>query len=516
MPENGDNKGNNKKPNKPDSKVNSIQNKDTGIGKKSGDIGRFAGDKKKDTKKPKEKSINEMGGKGVNPNDRSKENTAPSKRGENENPRNRNRRREKGGEPRQRDGQRRADDREKDARDKKVQDLRDRRRAVQKYMDVAKNSDNPLGEINWADKHLKAKDRRKLREILQSRGFSDNDIYKDEKKDINQRIKDNKKENLKTGVGVAGDVAGLAGTGGLSIALALPGLIIKSLKMRKNNDENKKLKKSLKWRRILLILPTILIALGLMLAGWLIVLAGSQFVGTMLSHPEAIKELHEAGTLGDAMYLGNVTEDVVVDGEVIVKGNPKAQPGCFVYNGVWYCGGCLTTGGTEPSSNTPAPEGTGEVTGNLAEPMKSPYQLTSNFGSRWGSTHKGIDLVGKDGDLAVYAADGGTVSIAHGVCAPGSGYYPNPDPTCGGWGNYVEIKHEGQKYKKTLYAHLDYVDVKVGDKVDKGQKLGTMGHTGNSTGAHLHFEIWESDSYGSQVDPRNYIPTFPKKGQMKQ
>ena len=481
-------------------------NKDKGISRETKDKGKYS-ERNKD--RNKEKSINEMSGK--RDNDAGK--TLSREEGKDEE-RGSDRRRKRQLRDRQRIEDKKKEDRERKARQEKVENLRNRRRAVQHYMNVAENGDDPLKEINWADKNLKSKDRRRLRELLEERGYKDREIYKNEKEDINKRIKDNKKENLKDGTKNTADIASMVSTGGLSAVLQIPSVIIGVFKMRKRKKENENLEKTLKWRRIGLILPTILIAFGLMIAGFLIITVGSQFVGTMLSHPEAIRELYDAGVLGDAMYMGNVTEDVVVDGEVIVKGNPNAQPGCFVYNGVWYCGGCLSTGGVEASSNVTV-GGTGEVTGDMGEPMKSPYRITSNYGSRWGRLHAGIDLVGVGEALDVYATDGGKVSFVRDVCEPNSGFYPNEDPVCGGWGNYVVITHEGQPYKKTLYAHLNYVHVKEGDLVDKGQQLGIMGHTGNSTGAHLHFEIYEGDDYGSQIDPRKYIPSFPAAGQMK-
>lgn len=68
----------------------------------------------------------------------------------------------------------------------------------------------------------------------------------------------------------------------------------------------------------------------------------------------------------------------------------------------------------------------------------------------------------------------------------------------GGYGNYVIIDH-GNGYR-TLYGHMlnNSVIVKAGDKVSQGQKIGTMGSTGRSTGTHLHFEIIYN---GTKVDP---------------
>lgn len=513
--ENKDAKGNN--PNKKGSGDNSkIHNKDTSISKKTRDLGKYAkGNKKEKKDKEKKESINDMGGKGRDRSNIQRENEQDKKtRGTREDNDRSDRRRKKREDTKKRQHENEINKREEEAKQQKIDNLRKRRQAVQRYLHIAKTSENPLSEIDWGDKNLKSKDRRKIRNVLESRGIDDKDIYTSEKKALNKRIKENNKESAKAGAGLAGNVTALAGTGGVSAVLGLPSIILGVLKIRRNRKDNKQIKRSMRWRRLFLLLPTILIVFGLMIAGWLLLVTGSQFIGTMLSHPEAIRELYEAGALGDALYIGNVTEDVMVDGEVVVKGNPNAQPGCFVYNGVWYCGGCLSTGGVEASSNIEI-GGSGTVTGELAEPMKSPYRVTSNFGMRWGRLHRGIDLVGMDGELGVYASDGGKVTVAKGVCSPGSGYYPNNDPTCGGWGNYVEIEHNGMPYRKTLYAHLDYVHVEEGDLVDKGQQLGIMGHTGNSTGAHLHFEVYEGDNYGSQVNPRTFIPSFPASGQVK-
>lgn len=69
------------------------------------------------------------------------------------------------------------------------------------------------------------------------------------------------------------------------------------------------------------------------------------------------------------------------------------------------------------------------------------------------------------------------------------------------YGNLVKIKHPNGYF--TLYAHLSQVDVKVGDEVQKGQKIGNMGTTGVSFGPHLHFEVRNtSDNW---IDPTPYI-----------
>lgn len=123
--------------------------------------------------------------------------------------------------------------------------------------------------------------------------------------------------------------------------------------------------------------------------------------------------------------------------------------------------------------------------GKFAWPASGGYTLTSNFGSRWGRTHEGIDLgcsVGTD----VLASDGGTVTVA--------GY-------SGAYGYLVEIDH--QNGMVTRYGHNSSVLVNVGDKVYKGQHIAESGNTGRSTGPHIHFEIRVN---GTAQNPLNYLP----------
>lgn len=71
------------------------------------------------------------------------------------------------------------------------------------------------------------------------------------------------------------------------------------------------------------------------------------------------------------------------------------------------------------------------------------------------------------------------------------------------YGNFVKIKHETGK--KTLYAHLKHgsIDVDKGQAIIKGQKIGSMGQTGNAYGAHLHFEVRNQDE--SHENPNDYL-----------
>lgn len=79
-----------------------------------------------------------------------------------------------------------------------------------------------------------------------------------------------------------------------------------------------------------------------------------------------------------------------------------------------------------------------------------------------------------------------------------------------GYGNYVVIEHKSAEDTTfyTLYGHMKEESIMVaeGTEVQAGQVLGIMGSTGNSTGAHLHFEIRiNKNSSSNAVDPYNYL-----------
>lgn len=121
--------------------------------------------------------------------------------------------------------------------------------------------------------------------------------------------------------------------------------------------------------------------------------------------------------------------------------------------------------------------------GELMWPTVGGY-ITSYFGPRWGSYHNGLDISGVK-DYTIKAADNGRVVY--------TGWR-------GGYGNTVMIDHGNGMV--TLYGHMSRITVSYGDKVAKGQKIGVMGSTGNSTGIHLHFEV-RVDGYFK--NPLNYV-----------
>ena len=135
------------------------------------------------------------------------------------------------------------------------------------------------------------------------------------------------------------------------------------------------------------------------------------------------------------------------------------------------------------------------------------YRVNSEYGYRTiegdYSFHKGIDL-SKGVDNPIPSFMPGTVTFVDGAYSPNSGYYGSKDG--GGYGNHVAIK---DKYGHThIYAHLNKVDsrIKEGATVKMGQPVGLQGHTGNSTGPHLHYQI-NSNGFdsSSHVDPVAYL-----------
>ncbi len=121
-----------------------------------------------------------------------------------------------------------------------------------------------------------------------------------------------------------------------------------------------------------------------------------------------------------------------------------------------------------------------KIAGNkipLSNPVRGSYRYTSGFGGRrdpktggW-RKHNGTDMAGPLGTSIVATADG-VVTFA----GRQSGY-----------GRLIKIRHK-QGFE-TFYAHLHRINVKAGQKVSRGDKIGAMGNSGRSTGVHLHYEI---------------------------
>ena len=109
--------------------------------------------------------------------------------------------------------------------------------------------------------------------------------------------------------------------------------------------------------------------------------------------------------------------------------------------------------------------------------------LTDGFGPRWGRMHSGVDI-GVLRSLEVVAAASGFVTR--------TGYLPGFE----GYGNVVLV--DVADGYVTMYAHLSRIDVRRGQWVVAGERLGLAGCTGSCTGTHLHFELRRG---GQPIDP---------------
>ncbi len=113
--------------------------------------------------------------------------------------------------------------------------------------------------------------------------------------------------------------------------------------------------------------------------------------------------------------------------------------------------------------------------------------LSSPFGPRWGRLHAGIDISAGEG-TPIHAADAGRVVLMQGTGASG------------GYGNYTCVQHTTTM--STCYAHQSRFGTSQGARVAQGQIIGSVGNTGNSFGAHLHFEVRVN---GAPTDPLGYL-----------
>lgn len=115
------------------------------------------------------------------------------------------------------------------------------------------------------------------------------------------------------------------------------------------------------------------------------------------------------------------------------------------------------------------------------------YKLTARFGQvgpRWSTTHTGLDFAAPIGTPLLSSMSGKVVEVGF----------------AGPYGGRVVVDHGNGL--KTTYNHLSSFDVRVGQQVTAGQKVGGMGSTGNSTGSHLHFEVVKN---GKFIDPEPWL-----------
>lgn len=141
----------------------------------------------------------------------------------------------------------------------------------------------------------------------------------------------------------------------------------------------------------------------------------------------------------------------------------------------------------------------------VTHPMRQgTYTVSSGYGPRWGTFHAGLDFAAPIG-TPIYAA-------ADGVVVEGRERY-----NVAGFGSWIWLDCQDSVGKDFIYGHVkhDGILVRAGDRVRAGQQIGVVGNEGESTGPHLHFEVWGSPGRlgGAHQDPAPYLANAAQPGE---
>jgi len=196
-------------------------------------------------------------------------------------------------------------------------------------------------------------------------------------------------------------------------------------------------------------------------------------------------DFHRELRKGDRFSI--VYETLTADGEPVTwdGGVGRLLAGEFTNNGKTYSAVWFKDSATGKASFFGF-DGQSKRRAFLASPMEF-SRITSGFAMRFHPIlntwrqHNGTDYGAPTG-TAVRSVGDGTVEMAG---------WQN------GFGNVVQVRHGGDR--STVYAHLSKIDVKKGQRIEQGQRIGAVGATGWATGPHLHFEFRVG---GRHVDPR--------------
>jgi len=189
-------------------------------------------------------------------------------------------------------------------------------------------------------------------------------------------------------------------------------------------------------------------------------------------------------------FSANIDEILSFPGNDVDLTNPKIESGSWVMipggerEFVQWLVPTVASGasGTSSTSQSACPAGA-VGSGGFVWPADNRFLSGNDY---W-SGHLGIDISAGEG-APIYAADSGVVTMAQG----GYNY---------GYGNVIQIDH-GNGYS-TIYAHLSVIGVGACQSVGAGQWIGASGNTGNSQGAHLHFEVRQG---GGFINPWFVLP----------
>lgn len=116
--------------------------------------------------------------------------------------------------------------------------------------------------------------------------------------------------------------------------------------------------------------------------------------------------------------------------------------------------------------------------------MPAAGQFTSGYGERWGAMHAGVDIANAIGTPIGSVSDGVVIEAG-----PASGF-----------GLWVRVQNNDGTI--SVYGHVNEIIAKVGQKVRAGEEIATIGNRGESTGPHLHLEVWLN---GNKIDPQPWL-----------
>ena len=205
---------------------------------------------------------------------------------------------------------------------------------------------------------------------------------------------------------------------------------------------------------------------------------------TVITTDEDGGEITDTVTVAETILEFEVTHKATAEMAVAYGFTPRQNEQLALltgqeYTALWMTllGGYVNSGGQIIEPNT---DWVG--TGIFAWPLPQSFTITSPFGYRKDpftgevTYHSGTDIAAPAG-TPILAAAAGMVTIANGT-----------DPWGGSYGYYIKLGHgEGIE---TLYAHCSAIAVTANQQVRQGEVIGYVGTTGNSTGNHLHFEVW--------------------------
>ena len=240
--------------------------------------------------------------------------------------------------------------------------------------------------------------------------------------------------------------------------------------------------------------------------------------GTVVQDSRSYKEISENAKADEAAKSGATTSSTttassgkqslfsIISNDIITASKKLFGP---LYDALF--GDTAEEEGATSSSGVPGDVNT-NFNGQIVAPFRGKFKCSCRFG--WYNDgvhpngHNGTDLLScgsSDEDWTVYSLCDGVVTHVTSGYAPNTGCLGSSDG--GGAGNYVEITGTDGYIYQFMHLNAIHQDIKENAQVYIGSPIGIGGHTGSSTGRHLHFGIKKSD--GTFINPEVYIMGFP-------